>query len=278
MQYKLKSNFFKISLIAGLLLIEGLCFSQVPDQDFESEEKQKVNLATNPKIENENPTSAPLEEHDTQDLDKLLKEYNTNQEKILEDANKLHSEINSKEVEESEINELPHSEVTNVKDPVDAFYEAGIKSRQKSGTNSTELSKSVRLALGPLQKLSEKDLLQRLDESTRESSLRPYMDKFPNVTIFAVRLIKDEESIPSMVKILEDRDRLIHFAGIMLGTIIFGFLLKRLMHREKRSFLRAALYFFARIYIMFVIRVAVVYYFYSAELTPAARIFKITFL
>ena len=276
MQHKLQFKFLKIILITGLLFIEGLCFAQAPDQNLES----KVNPTTNPKIDTEKPTEAPQEEHDTQDLEKLLQKYNTDQEAILEDANKLHSETGSNEVKESEINEMPRSETEHApksKDPVTEMYEAGMKSRHK-GAISTELSNSVRLALLPLQKLSEKELLKRLDESTKESAVRPYMDQFPNITIFAVRLIKDKESIPSMVKILEDRDRLIWFVGAMLSTIIFGFLLKRFMHREGRSFPKAVLYFFVRLYIMFGLRVAVVYYFFSTELTPAAKVFKMTFM
>lgn len=258
----------------GLLFLEGLCFAQSPDQNFDSKE----NPTTNPQIDTEKPTEPPQEDHDTQDLEKLLKRYNTDQEKILEDANKLHSETVPNEVDESEINEMPRSETPKSKDSMTEVFETGMRSRQRPKVISSELSNSVRLALEPLQKLSEKDLLKRLDESTKDSPARPYMDQFPNVTIFAVRLIKDKESLPTLVKILEDKDRLIWFAGTMLSTIIIGFLLKRFMHREGRSFLKAALYFFVRLYIMFAIRVAVVYYFYSAELTPAAKVFKKTFM
>lgn len=276
MQHRPQFSLLKIILITGLLLIEGLCFAQAPDQNLESKE----NPTTNPKIDTEKTTEAPQEEHDTQDLEKLLKKYNTDQEKILEDANKLHTETGSNEVKESEINEMPRSEVAATpksKDAVTEVFETGMKSRHK-GPISNELSNSVRLALEPLQKLSEKELLKRLDESTKESPVRPYMDQFPNITIFAVRLIKDKESIPSMVKILEDKDRLIWFAGVMISTIIFGFVLKRFMHREGRSFPKAVLYFFIRLYIMFGLRVAIVYYFYSTELTPAAKVFKTTFM
>lgn len=263
----------------GLLILEGLCFAQTSEDQKPTSE----NPTTNPTvIDTERPAAAPQEEHDTQDLEKLLKRYNTDQEKILKDADKLHSDTGSNEVKESEIDSMPRSEPVSeihaTRDALEEVYETGMKSRNKPKVISSELSNSVRLALEPLQKLSEQDLLKRLDESTKQSAFRPYMDQFPNATLFAVRLIKDKESIPSMVKILEDRDRLVWFAGTMLFTIIFGFILKRIMHREGRSFLKAALYFFIRIYIMFAIRVAVVYYFFSVEFTPAAKVFKATFL
>lgn len=262
----------------GLLILEGPCFAQSPDQNAVSE-----NPTTNPTIiDTEKPAAVPQEEHDTQDLEKLLKRYNTDQEKILKDADKLHSDTGSNEVKESEIDSMPRSEPVNevqaTRNALEEVYDTGMKSRNRPKVISTELSNSVRLALEPLQKLSEPELLKRLDESTKHSVVRPYMDQFPNITIFAVRLIKDKESIPSMVKILEDRDRLIWFGGIMLFTVIFGFILKRIMHREGRSFLKAALFFLIRIYIMFAIRVAVVYYFFSVEFTPAAKVFKATFM
>lgn len=261
----------------GLLFIEGPCFAQNPDQNPKSE-----NPTTNPKvIDAEKPADPPQEEHDTQDLEKLLKRYNTDSEKILKDADKLHSDTNTNEVKESEIESMPTSEVTTEhhrRDALEEVIDTGFKSRNKPKVISNKLSESVRMALEPLQKLSEPELLKRLDENTKDSALRPYMDQFPNITIFAIRLIKDKESLPSMVKILEDRDRLVWFAGAMLSTIILGFILKRIMHREGRSFLKAALYFFIRMYIMFAIRVAIVYYFYSVEFTPAAKVFKATFM
>ena len=273
-QKKYQLNFFKIVFILGLLILEGPCFAQNPE-----------NPTTNPTITVDSeraPEALPQEEHDTQDLEKLLKRYNTDQEKILEDANKLHTETGGNEVHDSEIEGMPHSEVVTeeaiVRDSVKDIYEEGMRSRKKTKVISSELSNSVRMALEPLQKLSEKELLKRMDESTRNSPVRPYMNQFPNITIFAVRLIKDTESIPSIVKIFEDKDRLIWFASAMLCTVLFGFVLKKIMHREGRSFFKAVLYFFVRVYIMFGIRVAVVYYFYSAEFTPAARVFKNTFM
>lgn len=278
MQHKLQFNFFKIILILGLLFIEGPSFAQSPDQVRVGSE----NPTTNPTIvDAEKSTESPEEEHDTQDLEKLLKRYNTDSEKILKDADKLHNDTNTNEVKESEIESMPRSEVTELhttRDALEEVIDTGLKSRHKPKVISSEISNSVRLALEPLQKLSEKELLKQLDDSTKDSSVRPYMNQFPNIMLFSVRLIKDKESIPSMAKILEDKDRLIWFAGVMLFTVVFGFILKKVMHREGRSFLKAVLYFFIRMYIVFAVRVAVVYYFFSVELTPAAKVFKATFM
>lgn len=281
MRHKLQFNFSKFILIIGLLFIEGLCFAQISDQNFESRDTAAENLSTNPVIDTDKPTSDPQEEHDTQDLEKLLKRYNTDQETILKDAHKLHGDTGSNEVEESEIDEMPASEIISnpkKRDALTEVFEEGIKSKKKSEILPTKLSNSVRFVLQPLQKLSEAELLKRFDEATTESAARPYINQFPNITKYFVRLIKDTESVPSMIKILEDKERLIWFFGVMLLTIVFGIFLKKFMHKEGRSFPKAALYFFVRLYIMFGIRVAVVYYFYSKEFTPAAKVFKATFM
>ena len=265
----------------GLLFLEGPSFAQNLDQNFESRNIASENPTTNPSVDTDIPTADPEEEHDTQDLEKLLKRYNRDQEAILNDANKLHGDLGSNVVHEDEINEMPHSEVKPTPKNNDALtevYEAGMRSRKKGEILPTKLSNSVRFVLQPLQKLSEAELLKRLDESTLDSPIRAYIAQFPNLTKYFIRLIKDSESIPSLIKILEDKETLIRFIGVMLLTIVVGILLKKYMHKEGRSFPKAALYFFMRLAIMLILRVAVVYYFYSKELTPAAKVFKSTFM
>ncbi len=267
MHKKLQLNLFYLLIMTGLLSWGGLSFSQ------------------DPKTQDSNPTAETqeIEEHDTQDLEKLLKRYNTDSEKVLEDSGKIHNiqqEAATTEVKEADIEEMRPSYILEK-----AKEESIQRARQYQAKKEEELQKanasyaeSVRVALEPLQKLSEAELLKRLDEGTKESPVRPYMDQFPNITLYAVRLIKDKESIPSVVKIVENKERLIQFGSVMLFTIIFGFILKRIMHREGRSFIKATFYFLIRVTFMMALRIGVVYYFYAKELTPAAKVFKKTFL
>jgi hypothetical protein len=236
-------------------------------------------------INNESKTQAPPDEesHNTKDLDKLLERYNTDSKKVLEDNSKINDgeDASKSEVLDSDIEKMKPSEdpVKSVSINVSKKTKEDIAAKiAASKANSSELSTSVRIALEPLQRLSEKELLKRLDESTKDSSVRPYMDKFPNFTVFVVRLIKDKESIPSVVKILENRDRLIRFVGVMIGTLVFAFILKRVMRREGRSFIRSAFYFILRSFIMFGIRVFIIYWFFGAELAPVMKIFNHTFI
>ncbi|MBC7427559.1 MAG: hypothetical protein H7336_03040 [Bacteriovorax sp.] len=271
MHLKLQLNFLYSILISGLLFTGGQSFSNAQET---APKKAEVN---GPQI------PADEENHDTKDLEQLLKRYNTNSKKVLEDSSKLHGpqDEQTTEVKDSDIEEMRPSE-----DPMKNGTTNSLKKVKEDmnnrlkpeNTGPNEFSSSVRLALEPMQRFSEKELLKRLDESTKDSPMRPYMQQFPDISIFAVRLIKDKDSIPSVVKIMEDRDRLIRFAGVMLFTIVFGMILKKIMHKEGRSFIKAAIYFLLRAYLLFAIRIGVVYYFFSTELTPAAKIFKQTFM
>jgi hypothetical protein len=221
MYLKLQRNFLKLIILAGFLVLGGQSFAQDP---------------------------APVEEHhDTKDLEELLKRYNTDSKKVLEDTSKiLDQDATLSEVDESVINELAATEDSK---------KITLNSLKKAREDAEKAKKKIMV--------------------TGELSNR---DQFPKINIFAVRLIKDEESIPAMVKIVENRERLIHFTGVMLSTLILGFVLKKVIHREGRSFIRSAIYFIFRMCFMFAVRIYIVYFFFSAELAPAAKIFKKTFI
>lgn len=252
MQKLLRSSLLNLILVAGFLCLEGPLFAQTPEAE-------------------EAVTEAPQEDHDTKSLEQLLKRYNTDSEKILEDTSKIHN------IQNNDTNsEIKDSDLESVK----AFLSTPAKadrSKKKIKELPTKLSDSVRLALGPIQKLSEAELLKRLEENAADSPLAPYMLEFPTVVLFAVRIIKDTESIPSLVKIFENKKRLIEFASIMLCTIIFAYVLKRYTHKEGRAFKWAAFSFFARFFFMMALRLSIIYYYFSAEFAPAIKVFKKTF-
>jgi hypothetical protein len=266
----LQRNFLFCLFIAGLLFLEGPVFAQNSAQ-------------TEPTVQEVNPESAqennqeelgPVEEHhETRDLEKLLKSYNRDQEKVLNDASKIHNIVN-----EESSSEISENEIENMDE---SFAEKKHHSKKKERTLVTKdisLSESVRISLTPLQKLSEAELLKILNDNTKDSPMRPYMDQFPNITVLAVRLIKDKESIPALVKTVENKDRLIHFAGWMLGTFILGYIIKRILHNPNRTFLGSVGMFFLRFYIMLFVRLGLIYIYFHEELKPALAVVKKTFL
>ena len=266
---KLQLNFSFLFITLVLLVSGGQVFAQ------DSSESPGNSQA---------PKEAQLEEnHDTKDLEKLLKNYNTDAEKVLKDANTLHQEEAGQEVDVSDMKDMrPDSNPNSLGVVTQNAFEKVQGDREEKKLldqkNHSDYSGAVRLALVPLQKLSEKELMKLFEENSRNSPMRPYMDKFPSSVVFAIKLVRDPESLPSIAKIAENKDKLIYFSGVMLATIIFGFFLKKLMYREGSSFIRLLINFIMRMFIMLALRIYIIYYFYSTELTPAAKIFKITFM
>lgn len=262
MYKKRQFNFFFFLILLGLLLLEGPAVSVAQDQG--------------------NTESAPQEEHNTEDLEALLKKYNKDSEKILEDASKLHkiqegeakSEVNDSDLEEMQI---PTKEETKKEEEL-ALKRSNKRLDKARGPIPSDLSTSVRMALEPLQKLSEADLLKRLDDGTKGSAMRPYFQQFPSISLLSVRLIKDKESLPSLVKIVENKDRLIYFVGALLCTVIFGFWLKGTMHKEGRPFLLSAALFLVRLSILLCVRITLINYFFGQEIAPALKVFNQTFI
>lgn len=256
MQRTLRLSFLQNFILLQGLLFGDLVFSQVPESNTEGTE---VSVEVQ-------------EQHDTKDLEELLKKYNKDQVKVIEDNSKIHNiESNS---EDSEMREF-ELEAAALNTKIAQIHKK--KTNDKIPTNE-KLSESVRLVLQPLQILSEKELESLLLETSKNSKLKPLFEKFPKTVTFSVGMIKNKDAIPSMVSVVEDKPRLLNFAVFMLATILVGLFLKKLFFNKDRSFLGLIFFFIIRIQLMFFLRVGIIYYFYSKEFTPASIVFKKVFL
>lgn len=252
-------NFLALSILLSILGLhyEGLVFAQ------EGSERQ-------------NPEASQLQEqHDTKDLEQLLRRYNTDSAKIIDDTSKIHNTDDSTtEVSEEDIEEIPQAELVNAV--------AKKSPRKKKETEfpykEQSFSENIRIPLAKFQTLSEQELLKLLKENTSQSKWGPYLDQFPRLSLFSVRLIKDKDAIPSAVKIIENKDKLIWFGGFMISTFLIGFLLERIMRKENRSIVGSIGLYLLRVLILTGVRFAILIYFYGDELRPAGRVFKQTFL
>lgn len=209
------------------------------------------------------------EDHDSKNLNKLLKGYNQDQEKVLEDAEKMIPEDNSDQLKEEEL------EIKNQKKVFDP--KLFIKPVAPGNSNKIKYSEAMKVALEPLQSMSERELIKLLLENTKGSGAQDYIDRFPKLAVFSVRLIKDKNALPSFVKIADDQDKLIRFTGIMIATILVSFFLKRIMKRQGRPVWKAISLWFLRLMIMTSLRFAIILFFFSEEITPIFNIATKTF-
>lgn len=260
MQRKLRFNslfILSICLLTGLHF-EGPAFAQSDTQPAaQVEQAQEI--------------------HDNKELENMLKRYQTDQEKVIDDTSKIHNtDATTTEVSDSEINEMRPDDTLHKAS--EAYLKKKLAEEKKKTLPGQSLSENIRIPLATLQKLSEEELLKLLKENTKESQFGPYLDKFPKLTLFSIKLIKDKEAIPSAVKIAEDKDKLIWFGGVMISTFLLGFLLERMMRKEGRSVLGSIGLYFLRVLILTGVRFAIIGYFYGKELTPAMKVFNETFL
>ena len=240
-----------------------------------------------------NENSAPnqneiQEDHNTKDLDKVLRDYNKDSEKVLKDAEKLVP----KEGETTEVQEgLSEKELGDGK-VVDPNDEEALEKAHMGMLNQKSVKKNpvpenlkkvkyadaIRVALASLQTLSEAELVKLLKENTKGSGAAQYFDRFPLLSTFAVRLIKDPEAMPRFVSIADDTDRLIRFGGLMVGTILVGVILKRIFRKEGRGIPAALGFWFLRFMILSSLRLFLLYSYYGKEIGPAMKIANKTFL
>lgn len=226
--------------------------------------------------------SAQIEEvHDTKKLDKVLQEYNKDSEKVMKDTEVINQmqatgELSEEELDKGKLGDADYDKAREQAQNVlgDAFAKA--RGAKKQDLGKIKYSEAIRVTLAPLQKLSESELLAMLKENTKGSSAAVYVEQFPHLMVFAVKLIKDTDAIPSMVKIVDDQDKLIRFGGLMIATILFGFFLKRLTAKEGRDVIPALGIWFMRFLIMLSLRIGLIILFYGNELTPAFNVAKST--
>lgn len=217
------------------------------------------------------------EEHDTKNLDKLLKDYNKNQVKVLKDAETIIKMDESEKIIDSDNGEV--KEIEEVKKPSPVPFDASFfkKKIDPKDLKKIKYSEAMKIALAPLQKMSEAELLHLLHENTKGSNSQVYVERFPKMAIFAVRLIKDPVALPELARILEDQEKLIRFGAIMITTILVGMLLKRLMSRKGRSILKSIGYWFVRFLVMTSLRLGILTFFYGKEITPTLVLAAKTF-
>lgn len=212
-------------------------------------------------------TSEINEEHDTQNLNKLLIDYNKDQQKVLNDAKKMLSEKNADESGDESDGEA----FTN--------QSRGRRKKIKSDEDNASLnlknvkySEAVKIALAPLQKMSESELSKLLGDNIAGSTTKKILSKYPSIIHFTVRLIKDKLAIPSLAKIIDDEKRLIRFSLTMLSTFLISIVLKYLLKKSGRTILMAISLWFLRFIIMCSIRMGIIVYFFSQELAPTFKI------
>jgi hypothetical protein len=188
--------------------------------------------------------NAPMEEHNTAELEKLIENYSKDPDKVLK----------------------------NFKDLQDAEQSKSSKNSKNTHSKMT-YSQSIRQVLIPLQSMPEAQLRQVLTESIEKSNTLTPLKNFPFVVNFWVGLIREKEAIPQLVSIFENQTKLVHFGIAFLLTMILGFVLRMAMRKKDRTIAKAIYYWFLRFTGILILRIFIVVYFFGPQVRPAFSVF-----
>lgn len=203
------------------------------------------------------------------------------EQKELEKLNNTHNDLAQKLIKSNNpIMDTSKIQNDNIFDQEKNIKEMALKLNPKSNPNELhkmKIHEAVKSALEPVQLLSEEELLRQLLENTKGSKTYDLLKSYPQLTLFSVKLIKHKTAIVDASKILENREKIVKFISVMLLSILFGLFLKKIVSTSTELFTRIIFFFFLRVLIMFVIRVAIVAYFFGNELSGVYQVFLQTF-
>ncbi|MDD4974202.1 MAG: hypothetical protein PHY93_07605, partial [Bacteriovorax sp.] len=154
-------------IFLGLLFI-GPSITAQTDPTVPVETKNQIQNQVQNQIQNQ-----IQEEHDTKNLDKLLIDYNKDSEKVLKDASKIIQKDEASELKKSELDvgqdNSPDEEVL-VKKADLSIFDLRKKKIDPKNLKKIKYSEALKVTLGPLQKMSERELVQLLRDNTKGSS------------------------------------------------------------------------------------------------------------
>ncbi len=217
------------------------------------------------------------EDHDTKNLDKLLKEYNQDTQKVINNDEKIQKmddtgELNEKELSNGLLNDSEKPEILSQ----NGMLVKGSRFRV-ADNKKTNYSDAISAALSTLQKLPAAELEGLLKDSFKTSGPGAFFANSPRFILLLVRLIKDKKALPSLVKILDDQSKLIKFYSAILFTFILGIFLKKIMRKEGQPISIALWLWFVRFSIIYLVRFIIIFMFYGNEISPALNIVSHTF-
>ncbi len=141
-----------------------------------------------------------------------------------------------------------------------------------------KLSETIPFILGPL-KLQSDDELKRLiqDRFKVDSPVRKIFDKEPRLYQYVIALIRHDTALQKLISISENLEKLKNALWMMLGTMLFAFVLKKIIHHDSQPFLTAMLYTLFRFTFMSFLRIFILWYYFREELAPSLSLLKKTF-
>jgi hypothetical protein len=130
-------------------------------------------------------------------------------------------------------------------------------------------------ALSQFRMMDPRELRSQLETQINGTLFAPVIKTFPKLLDFTVNLFRDAEALPKLFTIPADRTKLYIFAGLNLMLMIMSWVIKKKQQNDKKPGMFSGV---KRWFMMFSMRIVLLFVFYGKELMPGMRVFKETFL
>lgn len=286
----------KFYLVGVLIFMSTSLFAVVSDRKLDSRKDPSqpapdvVKEGLNERGMGDGSIPPHIDDKDIQKLEKVLKDYNSNSKKVLEDTQKIQDinsgtnldnvprDVTDEELSDAEINELDQfSQEVQLEErkrrPLPAYKKMAIP----KDLESRKLSENVTFMLGPISALSDEEITKLLKEKNEGSWTKKIFEFEPRLYPLSVAMLKDKEALPMLVSMSEKKDKYIVFFWWMLGTLIFSIILKKVIMNPTMPFFTALFWGLSRFLLINGIRIYIFWYIFAEEITPTIKIVKKVF-
>lgn len=215
------------------------------------------------------PTNGIIESEINDEMDSSAAEIMKQQEKLKSQLEKMQN---------PQAGLVKQSEKLDTDHMIKSLIQASNPNLTKEQLDKMKLSEAMSLAMAPLKKMSSEDMKSMVLEQSRGSKYYNLLVQYPKFLSVIIELIKDDRAVPQMVKVIEDKDRLKTFAAVMLCSILFGFVVARIITTKDKNLFKIFGLFLFRVLFMISVRIGIIYYFFAEEIGPAFNVVLKVFL
>jgi hypothetical protein len=146
-----------------------------------------------------------------------------------------------------------------------------------SGTDQYKLvtlEEKTRAFLAPFKAINDRDIKKSLKTFKKETPQMRFLPLEGKMIDRSIKVLKDPEALPKLASIIDQKKKLIYFLVFIVGTFIFGGIMKSMQKSKIITFFDGVKYFVVRVVVLYVIRVAGIVYFFHKE---GARFVRLMF-
>lgn len=215
------------------------------------------------------------EHHDEMQLENVLNDYQKDQKQVLKDASILEQDDGTTN---TDLNEVEFEEVGRYREasvPKSRYSKKYQESLKKLGKGmGLDVQEKLILAFVPLQELTDENFDQVLKKVLTKEQYEKATTQYSKYVDLLKRVVRSQDTLPALISLVSDKDRLIYYAAAILFTFIFALMTKRIFYQSGDGFFRIILGFLFHSLLMFLIRIGITYYFFKPELTPFIKIIR----